>query len=289
MLGGDLVEEARAAGLSCVTSDREVDITDAARVRAFAEQHRPAWIINAAAYTAVDQAEREPALAMAINGDGPGHLGAAAAAIGAVVVHFSTDYVFDGHGDRPWVEADPTGPLSSYGRSKLAGERRLAEATDRFFIFRISWLYGVRGKNFVKTVVRLLREKPELRIVADQIGSPTWTRPLARQVIGLAGRMADDRGSDGPYGIYHYSDDGYLSWYEFALGIREEALAAGLIEHAPPIVPIATSDYPLPAPRPANSRFCRDKVQRDLGFTIFPWRRNLAEYFAEWRSAGFCT
>ncbi len=314
MLGGDLVEEAQAAGLRCVASDREVDITDTGRVRAFAEEHRPAWIINAAAYTAVDQAEHEPERAMAINGAGPGHLGAAAAAIGATVVHFSTDYVFDGSGERPWVETDPTGPLSSYGRSKLAGEQRLAAATDRFFVFRISWLYGVKGKNFVKTVVRLLREKPELRIIADQVGSPTWTRPLARQVIGLAARAgatgkatggavrdavsgaagtprvgatSEPRGDGLPYGIYHYADDGYISWYEFALGIREEARAAGLVDRETPIVPIATHEYPLPAPRPANSRFCRDKVQYELGFTIHPWRDNLAGYFAAWKAAGF--
>lgn len=321
MLGGDLVEEMRARGLPCVTSDREVDITAVAAVRAFAREHRPAWIVNAAAYTAVDQAEKEIAAAFAINGDGPGNLGTVAAETGATVVHFSTDYVFDGSGTRPWVETDPTGPLSVYGKSKLEGERRLAAATDRFFLLRISWLYGVRGKNFVKTVVRLLREKPELRMIADQVGGPTWTRGLARNVAGLVARTGGDgegadpatakggprpvpataatgEGRPGPgnsprrqappsYGIYHYSDAGHLSWHEFALGIREAALAVGAIDRPVPIEAIPTTAYPLPAPRPANSRFAHDKVRAGLGFTVTPWRDHLAAFFAEWKAAGF--
>ena len=306
MLGGELVEEMRARGLPCVTSDREVDITAVAAVRAFAREHRPAWIVNAAAYTAVDQAEKETAAAFAINGDGPGNLGTVATETGAIVVHFSTDYVFDGSGTRPWVETDPTGPLSVYGKSKLEGERRLAAATDRFFLLRISWLYGVRGKNFVKTVVRLLREKPALRMIADQVGGPTWTRGLARNVAALVVRAGgNDKGvpvgrdrctapGDGssrqappPFGIYHYSDGGHISWHEFALGICEEALAAGAIDRPVPIEAIPTSAYPLPAPRPANSRFAHDKVRDGLGFTVTPWRDHLAAFFAEWKAAGF--
>ncbi len=321
MLGSELVAELRARGLPCVTSDREIDITAMAAVRAFARAHRPAWIINAAAYTAVDQAEKESAAAFAINGDGPGNLGTVAAETGATVVHFSTDYVFDGSGTRPWVETDPTGPLSVYGKSKLEGERRLAAATDRFFLLRISWLYGVRGKNFVKTVVRLLREKPGLRMIADQVGGPTWTRGLARNVAALVVRAGGSgqgghpgpaphgngpgtanptegnrrtapgdgrrRQSPPPFGIYHYSDAGHISWYEFAVGIREEALAAGAIDHPVPIEAIPTTAYPLPAPRPANSRFAHDKVRAGLGFTVTPWRDNLAAFFAEWKAAGF--
>jgi len=264
-----------------VISDREVDITDINQVRAFIGQRHPAWIINAAAYTAVDQAEKETESAFAINGLGPGVLGAVAAQTGATIVHFSTDYVFDGSGDRPWVETDSTGPLSVYGRSKLDGERRLAEATDRYFTFRISWLYGVRGKNFVKTMVRLFREKPELRVISDQIGGPTWARGLARNIAAL---VTNGKGNPG---IYHYSDAGYISWFDFAVGIRDAALAVGAIDREISILPIPTSEYSLPAPRPANSRFSHDKVRNQLGFNVLPWRSNLDAFFREWKALDF--
>ncbi len=275
MLGKELGEAASRATLPWIGSDRDVDITNPDALDRFATEHRPTWLVNCAAYTAVDKAESEPEAARKLNADGPGNLARLANRLGIPLVHFSTDYVFDGSGNRPWNEEDRPSPLSVYGQTKLEGEQRIAESTNRFFLFRISWLYGRHGPNFVRTMLRLLREKESLRVVSDQTGSPTWTLTLAENLVRLIARN-DDR-----YGIYHYADDGIISWHEFATGIRDEALRLGLLTKSIPIEPIPTEAYPLPAPRPRNSAFAKTKVRDRLGFAVLPWRDNLNHFLSK--------
>jgi len=272
MLGKELGEAASRAALPWTGSDRDVDITNPDAIDRFAAEHRPTWLVNCAAYTAVDKAESEPETARKLNADGPGNLARLAHRLGIPLVHFSTDYVFDGSGNRPWNEGDRPAPLSVYGRTKLEGEKRIAESMNRCFLFRISWLYGQHGPNFVRTILRLLREKESLRVVSDQTGSPTWTLALAENLVRLIARN-DDR-----YGIYHYADDGIISWHEFATAIRDEALRLGLLTKSIPIEPIPTEAYPLPAPRPRNSAFDKSKVRNLLGFTVNSWRHNLERF-----------
>lgn len=272
MLGKELGEAASRAALPWIGSGREVDITNQNAIDRFATEHRPTWVVNCAAYTAVDKAESEPDLARKLNADGPGNLARLAQRLEIPLVHFSTDYVFDGSGSRPWNENDRPAPLSVYGRTKLEGEERIVESTGRFFLFRISWLYGQHGLNFVRTILRLLREKEVIRVVSDQTGSPTWTMTLAENLVSLIARN-DDR-----YGIYHYTDDGVISWHEFATAIRDEALRLGLISRTVPIEPIPTEAYPRPARRPKNSAFDKSKVRDRLGFAILPWRDNLNRF-----------
>lgn len=272
MLGKELGEAASRATLPWIGSDREVDITNPEAIDRFATEHHPTWLVNCAAYTAVDRAESEPEPARKLNADGPGNLARLADRLGIPLVHFSTDYVFDGSGNRPWNEEDRPSPLSVYGRTKREGEERIAESTDRFFLFRISWLYGRHGPNFVRTMLRLLREKDSLRVVSDQTGSPTWAMTLAENLVRLIARN-DDR-----YGIYHYADEGVISWHEFATAIRDEALCQGLLTKSIPIEPIPTEVYPLPAERPRNSAFDKSKVRNLLGFTVHSWRQNLERF-----------
>jgi len=272
MLGKEFGEAASRAALPWIGSDRDVDITNPDALDRFATEHRPTWLVNCAAYTAVDKAESEPETARKLNADGPGNLARLAHRLGIPLVHFSTDYVFDGSGNRPWNEEDRPSPLSVYGRTKLEGEKRIAESTNRFFLFRISWLYGRHGPNFVRTMLRLLRERESLRVVSDQTGSPTWTLPLAENLVRLITR-SDDR-----YGIYHYADDGIISWHEFATAIHDEALRLGLLTKPIPIEPIPTEAYPLPAARPRNSAFDKSIVRNLLGFIVHPWRNNLERF-----------
>lgn len=272
MLGKELGEALSRSEIPWVGSDREVDITDPAAIERFALENRPTWMVNCAAYTAVDRAESEPELARSLNADGPGNLAALAERLGIPIVHFSTDYVFGGSGERPWREDDRPTPVSVYGQTKREGEERLLEATKRFFLFRISWLYGQHGPNFVRTILRLLREKELVRVVSDQTGSSTWTATLAQNITRLIGR------NDDHYGIYHYADDGVISWYDFAMVIREEALNLGLIHRHTKIEAITTEAYPLPASRPKNSAFDKSKVRNNLGFSVSPWRENLERF-----------
>lgn len=274
MLGRELGDELSRSDIRWVGTDREVDIKNPAAIERFARENQPTWLVNCAAYTAVDKAESEPEIAHRLNAEGPGNLAVLSERLGIPIVHFSTDYVFNGSGNTPWREEDQPGPISVYGRTKREGEIRLTEATKRFFLYRISWLYGRHGPNFVRTILRLLREKDRIRVIADQVGSPTWTATLAQNLARLIGRH-DDR-----YGIYHYADEGIISWHDFATAIRDEALKIGLLQRLTPIDPIPTEEYPLPAPRPRNSAFDKSKVKTDLGFTVHPWQKNLEQFLA---------
>lgn len=231
----------------------------------------PDIIINCAAYTAVDACEGEEEEATRINGEGPGLLARLAVENDAALMHVSTDYVFDGRKQTPYHEEDTPAPESAYGRSKLAGEKSIIESgLRRFFIIRTSWLYGPGGKNFVETILRLASEREELRIVADQFGSPTLTDDLADAMLRLLETEA--------YGLYHFSNEGSCTWYEFACAIVQGARERGLELQVQDIHPIATEDYPVPAPRPAYSVLSKEKYRTATGRKVPHWRDALDRY-----------
>ena len=258
-------------GWTCVALDRTgLDLADGPAIRAVVESHQPDLILNAAAYTAVDRAESEEALATAINGTAVGTLREAADAVGAHLVHISTDFVFDGQSNRAYAPGDTLAPLGAYGRSKAAGE---ALAGPSSTIIRTSWVHAAGGANFARTMLRLMRERDEVRVVADQIGAPTWASGLARVAWALGERRAG--------GVFHHSDAGVASWYDFALAVQEEALALGLLERAVPVVPIATADYPTPTARPAFSLLDSSATRALLGWPAVHWRANLRSMLKE--------
>ena len=263
MLGTDVV--ACAAPHDVVALARaELDVTDAGAVRAVVRDTRPDAVVNCAAWTDVDGAEAAEDAATAINGDGAGHVAAAAAEAGAFVVHVSTDYVFAGDATEPYAEADPTGPRTAYGRSKLAGERAVAAAAPgSHAIVRTAWLFGPHGKNFVDTMLRLGGERDALTVVADQIGSPTFTGHLAQALVTIAETR--------PNGVLHVAGGGRCSWYELA---RETFARTGM---AVDVRPCTTAEYPLPAPRPAFSVL--GSSRRDHP-TLPPWQEGLAAHLA---------
>ncbi len=263
MLGTDVV--AAAAAHDVVALNRaSLDVTDADAVRAVIADARPDAVINCAAWTDVDGAEAAEAQATAINDEGAGHVAAAAAEAGAFVVHVSTDYVFAGDASEPYVEADPTGPRTAYGRSKLAGERAVAAASPHAHaIVRTAWLFGPHGPNFVDTMLRLGAERDELNVVADQVGCPTYTGHLARALVEIAEAR--------PNGMLHVAGGGRCSWYELAAATFE---GAGL---AVRVTPCTTADFPRPAPRPAFSVL--GSTRRDHP-TLPPWQEGLAAHLA---------
>jgi len=273
MLGREICEQLAMNGIEFTGSDREVDITDQLSIENFAKRMELEWIINCAAYTAVDLAEKEADIAERINSTGAENLGLYAEKRGAKIVHFSTDYVFDGTKREPYVETDTPNPQSVYGRTKLDGELRLMKAAARYFIIRIAWLYGPFGKNFAATMLRLFGEKDVLTVVADQTGTPTYTRTLAENIV-LMVLSATDK-----YGIYHYTDGGVTTWHGFANEIYRLAEEAGLLKHEVEIKPIPAKDYPTPAKRPAYSVLSKDKVTSALGFAVNDWKDNLKHYF----------
>jgi len=257
----------------------DFDITDREEVLVKMAGVKPDVILNCAAYTNVDGCESEEELATRVNGDGPGYLAEAAKATGATLVHISTDYVFDGEKTTPYTEEDPTGPMSAYGRSKLAGERAiLASGLEKYFILRTSWLYGPGGKNFVETILRLAKEREELRIIADQVGSPTLTEDLAEAIFKLLG-LTRPASRVTRHGIYHFSNEGQCSWYDFACAIVEEARQGGEELKVERILPIKTEEYPLPAQRPAYSVFSKEKHRAATGAEVPEWRQSLKRYF----------
>jgi dTDP-4-dehydrorhamnose reductase len=252
-------------GVSIIAAgSAELDIGDAAAVDALLSAERPDAIFNAAAYTAVDKAESEEALAMRINAEGVANLARGAAAVGARLVHVSTDFVFDGRSGIPYAPEAPTAPLGVYGRTKRQGE--IAAGPDALIV-RTAWVYGSQGGNFVRTMLRLMAERDEVRVVADQIGTPTFAASLADALWRLH--------AAGAKGLFHYTDSGAASWYDFAVAIQEEALAIGLLARAVPVIPIATSDYPTPAARPHYSVLDKSATFALLGGAAPHWRVNL--------------
>ncbi len=286
-VGGELVKlfpQAWAPGRG------KLDLADARTIRACLREAKPRWILNPAAYTAVDKAEAERGVARAINAEALEVIGEEARRLGAVVLHFSTDYVFPGEGETLYTEDDATGPLSVYGETKLAGEQALAASGAAHLVLRTSWVYGATGRNFLLTVLRVARERAEMRIVDDQHGAPTTARELARITAALveqAERRAAEHGLSlaeavaPANGVYHAAAAGETTWFGFA---QEALRLRRLVEPGTPfaqLVPIPTSEYPTPARRPANSRLDCGKLERVFGLTLAPWQQGLAAIDAE--------
>lgn len=261
----------RPEGWACVALDRsKLDLADADAIMRLVDAEQPDLVFNAAAYTAVDRAESEPELAMAINARAPEAFARALAGSGKRLVQVSTDFVFDGMSGRGYLPQDAKNPQSVYGASKSAGEDA---AGDDAIIVRTSWVHASGGTNFVRTMLRLMRERDQLRVVADQIGSPTWATGLAQTLWGLAAKNQS--------GIWHHRDAGVASWYDFAVAIAEEALTLNLIKRIPSIEPIATSDYPTPAKRPSFSVLDVTATRAALGDAHMHWRTNLKSMLNE--------
>ena len=262
----------------------EFDITRPDQVLEALATLRPDLIINCAAFTAVDQCETEEVLATAVNGTAVGSLAGVAAEVGALLVHISTDYVFAGSKGSPYLETDPVGPLSAYGRSKLAGEQAVTcSGLRRYLIIRTSWLHGPNGKNFVGTILRLAKEREELRVVADQVGSPTFTGDLATAIFNLAAMVlqGEEQGRSDLYGVYHFANSGQCSWHGFSEAVIEEARALGMPLIAKRVVPIATAEYPLPAPRTAWSVLSTQRYREVTGCDVPAWQDGLQRHLLE--------
>jgi len=250
------------------------DLTDLSGIAATIRDVRPDLIVNAAAYTLVDKAESEPELAKRLNADAPGLLAEEAARLGAWLVHYSTDYVFDGSGTQPWKEDDPSGPLSVYGATKRQGELAIQASGAKALIFRTSWVYAARGHNFIKTMLRLAKERSALSIVADQIGAPTSAELIADVTALAAHRLLHDPQSETLSGLYHLVAAGENSWYGFARFALAEAERAGvqLKVGAHDVSAIPTEAYPTPAPRPLNSRLCTHKLEQAFEMKMPAWQ-----------------
>jgi dTDP-4-dehydrorhamnose reductase len=272
-LGRELTENARYFGFEAMGLDHEaLDITDRASVERAVSENRPAMVINAASYTAVDQAESDAARAFAVNREGPTHVAAACARAKVPLIHVSTDFVFDGQKGAPYVETDAVDPLSVYGLSKAEGEAGIRSLLEEHIIVRTSWLYSRWGKNFVKTMLQLGRERETLRVVDDQRGSPTHAADLAGAVLAVAARISDKRVS---WGTYHYCGGGETSWHGFAVKIFELARYREVLR-VKEVQPIKTSEYPSPARRPAYSVLDCSLIKRVFGITSPPWTESLA-------------
>ncbi len=267
-VGQELLRALAGTGEVIALDRAQLDLADLDALRSGVRTMVPDLIINAAAYTAVDQAETDGALAMRINADAPGVLAEEAKKIGAALIHYSTDYVFDGSKDGAWDENDVPAPLSVYGRSKLAGEQAIAASGVPHLILRTSWVYGLQGKNFLLTMLRLAQTRPELSIVDDQFGAPTWSRTIAEATAQIVRQDTDIAGHSG---VYHMSAGGRTSWYGFARKIFEHPS----IQHKPLLHAIPTADYPLPAKRPQNSELDTTKFQQKFG-SLPQWDEALA-------------
>jgi dTDP-4-dehydrorhamnose reductase len=256
----------------------ELDIAGDARTIALALADTGAeWIVNGAAYTAVDLAEDQPAQAIAVNDTAVGVLASAASAAGCRLLHLSTDFVFDGSSNRAYLPDDPTHPLSVYGASKLGGERRVLQGAGSGIVLRTAWVYAAKGRNFVLTMLRLMREREQVSVVCDQIGAPTWATGIATAIWGLIEARA-------PGGVYHWTDLGVSSWYDFAVAIQEEALARRLLDHAVPVIPIPSTAYPSRARRPAFSVLDTAKTRAIIDVPARHWRHNLRTMLDELRT-----
>lgn len=251
----------------------ELDITNRDAVFNTIHTFRPDVVINAAAHTAVDRAETEIELSEAINVKGPQYLAEAANEIGAVILHISTDYVFNGEGSNEYKESDETEPQGVYGKTKLAGEMAVQQANTRSVILRTAWVFGEHGNNFVKTMIRLGKERESLGVVADQVGGPTYAGDIAAALINIANQIL--QGKSDVFGVYHFTGKPYVSWHQFAEAIFAEADLQKIIEKRPLVNAISTSDYPTPAKRPANSRLDLTKIKQVFNIEPSDWQKAL--------------
>jgi dTDP-4-dehydrorhamnose reductase len=285
MLGTELSRLFDEAGIAYTGTDLEVDITQRASLEDFAKQRGPfRWMVNCAAYTAVDKAEEEAVLCRRLNADGPAHIAALAGKTGSTLIHISTDYVFDGKGIysgdppkiRPYREDDPPDPIGIYGRTKREGELKVLEGAERAYIVRTAWLYGRYGKNFVTTMLKLMGERDNLMVVRDQRGSPTWARNLAEIVYAFIVR--GEAGKPVPYGIYHYSNQGDISWFDFAQGIYALGRELGILTGDCRVTPGTSDEYPSRVKRPAYSVLDKTKITEALELIVPAWDRSLEAF-----------
>jgi dTDP-4-dehydrorhamnose reductase len=277
MLGREVERILRKEGVEFLSSDREVDIGDRDVLQAFVRDRAApvTWMVNCSGYTAVDRAEEESELAYRVNAEGAGNLASVAKTLPASLIHISTDYVFNGRKNGPYVEEDPPDPLSVYGRSKLEGERLIRSSWQRHFIIRTAWLYGMHGANFVRTMLRLFRERRSARVVDDQWGSPTYARDLAEAIVRI---VLKDRQE---FGTYHYANEGKTSWYLFAREILRIERKEGRLPDQVHLEPIPTQAYPTPAQRPQNSYLSNEHIKQVLGESIRSWQEALKDFLNE--------
>ena len=276
MLGSEVAELLEKNNIEFTGTDRQVDITDLSALEDFVKGKDISYIVNCAAYTAVDLAESNQEAALALNATGPKNIAVVAKKIGAKVIHISTDYVFDGTSTRPLKEDDPIAPIGVYGSTKAKGEPELAANTDEFYILRTAWLYGKAGKNFVFTMIKLMQSHDSIKVVSDQWGTPTWTNTLANVIISIIQK------GNVPYGIYHCTDLGKITWYDFAVEIQKQAVASGLLTKTDCVVnPCTTADYPTPAKRPAYSVLDKTKIQDALGIRLPAWEESLKKFLSD--------
>ena len=273
-LGTELCARLRSAGYDAIAfTQHDADFTQADRLRTAIAERRADWVINCAAHTQVDKAESEKELAFAVNRDGARAVAEAVAGYGGHLLHISTDFIFDGTQSHPYREEDVPNPLGVYGLSKWAGEQAVGEVMPDALIVRTAWVHGAHGHNFVKTMLRLAAERDELRVVDDQIGSPSWTGDIADALIALIDRDAR--------GCYHFTNEGVASWYDFAVAILDEARVLGFSIQAQRVTPIPTSGYPTPARRPAYSVLDKQKIRAALARPIPHWRAALVAMLRE--------
>jgi dTDP-4-dehydrorhamnose reductase len=283
MLARMMIQHAPSDYELCLLDLPDFDLTDNNQVVGTISRLSPSVIINCAAFTNVDACETQEEFATRVNGAGVGFLARAAKHAGAVLVQISTDYVFDGTKTEPYSEEDVPNPRSAYGRSKLAGERAVLESgLEQYFIIRTSWLYGPCGRNFVETILRRAQEREELRVVADQVGTPTYTVDLAQAIFSLLALASTNPSRLLPhelYGTYHFSNEGQCSWHEFACAIVQKFVEDGGLVKIKSILPISTEEYPLPATRPAYSVFSKNKYLGATGAPVPSWQESLQAYF----------
>lgn len=280
-VGRELRRALAPLGSVVAPSHAEVDLTDARALREIIEHVQPAAIVNSAALTNVDRAEREPDLARALNEVAPGIMAQEAARIGALVVHYSTDYVFDGDADMPYAEDSTPNPINTYGESKLGGERAVASSGAPHLIIRTSWVYSADGNGFVPTLLRQLRDQREFRVVADQTGSPTWSRSLAATTVSILGALASGDGFDLPdadFGVYHLGGSGVANRVAIANELIEAVFSE--TESRPVVIPISAAEFAAAARRPGYSAISNDRAARRFGVTLGPWQTELRQMVA---------
>ena len=276
-VGFELQRALAPLGEVIAVDQNECNLADQNAIRSLVGEIRPDIIVHPAAYTAVDKAESEPDIAFAINGVAPGVLGEEAAKINALVVHYCTDYVFDGVKQAHYTEDDLPNPQSVYGKSKLAGEQALRQRIKNHLVFRTSWVFGAHGNNFAKTMLKLAAERESLNVVADQFGAPTSAALIADVTAQIVGQYQRQGRQDFPFGLYNLVAGGETTWCDFAKSVIKAAHDAGKPLKLKPenIRPITTAEYPLPAPRPANSRLATGKLEKTFGLRLPPWQEGL--------------
>jgi dTDP-4-dehydrorhamnose reductase len=271
MLGQDLTRLAREAGHTCLLTDLDVDITSESAVTEFLKKNTPDRLVNCAAYTAVDKAESDQKLNYHVNAEGPKNLGECCARAGVPLLHISTDYVMSGNPPKPLEPDNPYNPMNAYGSAKAEGEKFLRASGARFWVVRTAWLYGIHGKNFVKTMLRLMHEKESLAVVNDQFGNPTWTEDLSRAILKIL--ETNDH-----YGFYHFTGEGITTWHDFTEEIQNQAFELGLVTRKIPVAGVPSDKFPSAAKRPAWSALSKDKIKATFGVTVPRWQDSLHAY-----------